>query len=156
MSAQPARRLRRAPLVLAFAAAIAIAAPIALARDDSDRVDDLLRTVKRARIIDLSHTWEIDSPVAGVNPTYSFSLVATHANTRDTFGDGGHLSFAAELMLKDAGLALDQARAAKVPTPMLEETQRTYAEAVADGWGKEDFSAVTHVIEKRIGGKVSR
>jgi 3-hydroxyisobutyrate dehydrogenase-like beta-hydroxyacid dehydrogenase len=65
-------------------------------------------------------------------------------------------TFAAELMLKDAGLALDQARATKVPTPILEETQRTYAEAVQNGWGKEDFSAVTHVIEKRIGRTVSR
>ena len=33
---------------------------------------------------------------------------------------------------------------------------RTYAEAVEHGWGKEDFSAVTHVIERRIGRKVSR
>ena len=65
-------------------------------------------------------------------------------------------TFMAELMLKDAGLALDLARAAKVPTPMLEETQRTYAEAVENGWGKEDFSAVTHVIEKRIGRRLSR
>jgi 3-hydroxyisobutyrate dehydrogenase len=65
-------------------------------------------------------------------------------------------TFMAELMLKDAGLALDLARAAKVPTPMLEETKRTFAEAVENGWGKEDFSAVTHVIEKRIGRKLSR
>ena len=65
-------------------------------------------------------------------------------------------TFAAELMLKDAVLALDLARAVKVPTPMLEETQRTYAEAIANGWGKEDFSAVTHVIERRIGRKLSR
>ncbi|HEU4369046.1 MAG TPA: NAD(P)-dependent oxidoreductase [Methylomirabilota bacterium] len=65
-------------------------------------------------------------------------------------------TFMAELMLKDVGLALAQARAAKVPAPMLEETQRTYAEAVADGWGKEDFSAVTHVIERRIGRTLSR
>ncbi len=65
-------------------------------------------------------------------------------------------TFAAELMLKDAGLALDQAKNAKVPTPMLEETKRTYDEAVANGWGKEDFSAVTHVIEKRIGRKLSK
>src|SRR6185436_5906764 len=57
-------------------------------------------------------------------------------------------TFMAELMLKDVGLALDQARAAKVPAPMLEETKRTYDEAVAGGWGKQDFSAVTHVIEK--------
>jgi 3-hydroxyisobutyrate dehydrogenase len=64
-------------------------------------------------------------------------------------------TFMAELMLKDVGLALDLARAAKVPTPNLEETKRTYAEAVENGWGKEDFSAVTHVIEKRIGRKLS-
>jgi 3-hydroxyisobutyrate dehydrogenase-like beta-hydroxyacid dehydrogenase len=65
-------------------------------------------------------------------------------------------TFMAELMLKDVGLALDLARAAKVPTPILEETQRTYSEAVQKGWGKEDFSAVTHVIESRIGRKLSR
>ena len=65
-------------------------------------------------------------------------------------------TFMAELMLKDARLALDLARAAKVPTPILEETKRTYEEAIAAGWGKEDFSAVTHVVEKRIGRKVSR
>lgn len=65
-------------------------------------------------------------------------------------------TFAAELMLKDVGLALALARSAKVPTPILEETQRTYGEAVAGGWGKEDFSAVTHVIEKRVGRKVSQ
>jgi 3-hydroxyisobutyrate dehydrogenase len=65
-------------------------------------------------------------------------------------------TFMAELMLKDVGLALDLARAAKVPTPLLEETKRAYGEAVAGGWGKEDFSAVTHVIEQRIGRKLSK
>jgi 3-hydroxyisobutyrate dehydrogenase len=64
-------------------------------------------------------------------------------------------TFAAELMLKDVGLALDLARAAKVPTPMLEETRRTYGETVAGGWGNEDFSAVTHVIEQRIGRRIT-
>jgi 3-hydroxyisobutyrate dehydrogenase-like beta-hydroxyacid dehydrogenase len=42
-----------------------------------------------------------------------------------------------------------------VPTPILEETRRTYAEAVARGWGKDDFSAVTHVVEQRIGRPLS-
>jgi 3-hydroxyisobutyrate dehydrogenase-like beta-hydroxyacid dehydrogenase len=65
-------------------------------------------------------------------------------------------TFAAELMLKDAGLALELAQASRVPAPLLEETRRTYAEAVENGWGKEDFSAVTHVVEKRIGRKLSR
>jgi 3-hydroxyisobutyrate dehydrogenase-like beta-hydroxyacid dehydrogenase len=64
-------------------------------------------------------------------------------------------TFAVELMLKDAGLALDLARSAKVPTPMLEETKRTYDAAVQGGWGREDFSAVTHVIEQRIGRRLS-
>jgi 3-hydroxyisobutyrate dehydrogenase-like beta-hydroxyacid dehydrogenase len=64
-------------------------------------------------------------------------------------------TFAVELMRKDAGLALDQARAAKVPAPMLEETKRTYDAAVDGGWGREDFSGVTHVIESRIGRKIS-
>jgi 3-hydroxyisobutyrate dehydrogenase len=65
-------------------------------------------------------------------------------------------TFMVELMLKDVGLAVDLARAAKVPTPLLDETHRTYGEAVAGGWGKEDFSAVTHVIEKRIGRRMSQ
>ncbi|MGH7388701.1 MAG: NAD(P)-dependent oxidoreductase [Candidatus Rokuibacteriota bacterium] len=65
-------------------------------------------------------------------------------------------TFTAELMRKDAGLALDLARSVKVPTPMLEETRRTYDEAIADGWGREDFSGVTHVVEKRIGRRLSQ
>jgi len=65
-------------------------------------------------------------------------------------------TFMCELMRKDAGLALALARASKVPTPILEETKRTYDEAVDGGWGKEDFSAVTHVIEQRIGRRLSR
>jgi kynurenine formamidase len=92
----PATRL---PVSALVAATVALAAPLAFAHDsDRDRTDDLLRTVKRARVIDLSHTWEIESPVANVNPKYSFSLAATHENTRGTFGDGGQLSFTSEIM----------------------------------------------------------
>jgi 3-hydroxyisobutyrate dehydrogenase len=64
-------------------------------------------------------------------------------------------TFMLELMRKDAGLALALARSVNVPAPVLEETKRTYDEAVAAGWGKEDFSAVTHVVEQRIGRKLS-
>jgi len=84
-------------LAAAFAAFCLVSSAPALADRDSD---DLLKAVKKARLIDLSHTWEITSPVAGVNPPYSFVLEFTHANTRfrPDFGDGGQLSFAAEVM----------------------------------------------------------
>ena len=64
-------------------------------------------------------------------------------------------TFMLELMRKDAMLALALARSVQVPAPMLEETTRTYDEAVDSGWGREDFSAVTHVVEKRIGRRLS-
>jgi kynurenine formamidase len=66
---------------------------------------DFIRTVKNARLFDLSHTWDENSPIAGVNPPYSMTLNKTHAffteqepgGTRDTFGDGGQLSFTSEV-----------------------------------------------------------
>jgi 3-hydroxyisobutyrate dehydrogenase len=64
-------------------------------------------------------------------------------------------TFMLELMRKDATLALDLARSVLVPAPILEETKRTYDEALDSGWGREDFSAVTHVVEKRIGRRLS-
>jgi 3-hydroxyisobutyrate dehydrogenase-like beta-hydroxyacid dehydrogenase len=64
-------------------------------------------------------------------------------------------TFLLQHMTKDATLALDHARRASVPVPLLEETRRTYEEALAAGWGAEDFSAVTHVIERRIGRALS-
>jgi 3-hydroxyisobutyrate dehydrogenase len=64
-------------------------------------------------------------------------------------------TFTAELMRKDVRLALDLARSARVPAPLLDETGRAYDETVARGWGAEDFSAVTHVVETRIGRKLS-
>src|SRR5207249_5685421 len=71
--------------------------------EDSDRVGDLLRTIKKARLIDLSSSWENDSPVAGVNPPYHFRLRDTHASSRGffaAFGESppGQLSFTAEVM----------------------------------------------------------
>jgi len=58
---------------------------------------EFIRTVKRARIFDLAHTWDENSPIAGVNPSYSMELNATHENTRGAFGDGGQLSFTSEI-----------------------------------------------------------
>jgi kynurenine formamidase len=70
----------------------------AVADNESGGIGAFVQTLKKARLIDLSHTWEITSPIASVNPPYSFALKSTHANTRGTFGDGGQLSFAAEVM----------------------------------------------------------
>jgi hypothetical protein len=65
---------------------------------------EFIRTVKGARVFDLSPTWDENSPIAGVNPPYSMELNKTHAfaskdpkGTRDTFGDGGQLSFTSEV-----------------------------------------------------------
>lgn len=80
-------------LILALAALAS-----AYADDDSERRGGFVAAIKKARIIDLSHTWDSQSPIASVNPPYSFALSATHANTRGTFGDGGQLSFTAEVM----------------------------------------------------------
>ena len=82
--------MRFAPLA---AAALVAAAPFAVHAQTS-----LLQTVKNARLIDLSHTWDRNSPIAGVNPKYSFALSATHENTRCTFDDKCQLSFTSEVM----------------------------------------------------------
>lgn len=57
-----------------------------------------IASLRDARLIDLSHTWDAQSPIASVNPHYSFALAATHGKTRGTFNDGGQLSFASEEM----------------------------------------------------------
>ena len=65
---------------------------------------NLLKAVKRARIFDLSHTWDENSPIAFVNPAYHMTLdpaveegAANHASTFNLFGDGGQLTFAGEV-----------------------------------------------------------
>jgi len=91
-------RSARAILVGAFAAFCLTPFAPALADDDSGSARELLRTIKKARLIDLSHTWDKNSPIASVNPTYSFSLQDTHANTLNKFHDGGQLTYASEVM----------------------------------------------------------
>src|SRR5213595_3115450 len=96
------RHAARAVLAGAFAAFCLTQFAPALADDDSGQIQSFLSTLKRARLIDLSHNWEITSPVASVNPFYSFALSATHANTRGAFGPFGEnpvgqLSFTAEV-----------------------------------------------------------
>ncbi len=91
-------RSARAILAGALAAFCLTQFSPALADDDSGKIQSFLSTLKRARLIDLSHTWEITSPVAAVNPFYLFALQDTHANTLNKFGDGGQLTYASEVM----------------------------------------------------------
>jgi 3-hydroxyisobutyrate dehydrogenase-like beta-hydroxyacid dehydrogenase len=64
--------------------------------------------------------------------------------------------FSLELMHKDVNLALAIARRSHTPTPIFDATQQAYSEGLAGGWRKDDFSAVTHVIEGKIGRKIGR
>lgn len=75
------------------AAALVAAAPFAVHAQTS-----LIQAVKNARLIDLSHTWDKKSPIAGVNPPYSFALRDTHESTLCAFDDGCQLSFTSEVM----------------------------------------------------------
>ena len=84
---------------VALLAATALMLPATSTRADQGEGNaQLLKLIRKARVIDLSHTWDAQSPIAAVNPPYSFSLAATHANTRGTFGDGNQLSFTSEIM----------------------------------------------------------
>jgi len=86
---------RREFIKTAAAAGLALAGTGAQAHGEDN--DDFIRTVLRARIFDLSHTWDENSPIAGVNPPYSMVLNATHAGTRGTFDPDGQLSFTSEI-----------------------------------------------------------
>jgi kynurenine formamidase len=92
----PVRHHHRVRLLAGAALAVALVAPPAFAHDD-DRTDELLRLIKKSRVVDLSHVWKQDSPIASVNPSYEFTLGPTHESTRGAFGDGGQLSFTAEI-----------------------------------------------------------
>ena len=90
-------RLARFATSLLAATALLLPATSANA-DQGEGNAQLLKLIRKARVIDLSHTWDAQSPIAAVNPPYSFSLAATHANTRGAFGDGNQLSFTSEIM----------------------------------------------------------
>jgi 3-hydroxyisobutyrate dehydrogenase-like beta-hydroxyacid dehydrogenase len=64
-------------------------------------------------------------------------------------------TFTVELMQKDVALAAEMAGPRLAHMPMLRETLAAYTEARSAGWAGEDFSGVTHVVEKRFGLKIS-
>ena len=70
--------------------------------------------------------------------------------------DGNYApTFTVELMQKDVALAAEMAGPSLAHMPMLRETLAAYTEARSAGWAGEDFSGVTHVVEKRFGLKIS-
>jgi 2-hydroxy-3-oxopropionate reductase len=56
--------------------------------------------------------------------------------------------FMLKLLFKDMGLALETAAAQFVPMPIAGLTRQVYAQALVDGRGEEDFSAVVATEEK--------
>src|SRR6185436_11661120 len=62
--------------------------------------DDLVKTVKSARVFDLSFVWNDQSPVLSLNPPYAFALNKTHKMTHEIFGQapGSRVSWASDIM----------------------------------------------------------
>jgi 3-hydroxyisobutyrate dehydrogenase len=64
-------------------------------------------------------------------------------------------TFTLDLMLKDVTLAGQMAGADLAHMPILRETLAAYVDAARRGWGAEDFSGVTHVVEERFDRKIA-
>ena len=63
-------RNKQKQILVKFGAALTLAiAGIGITQADerSEKSQELLKQVRKARVIDLSHTWEIQSPIASVN-----------------------------------------------------------------------------------------
>ena len=87
---------------LGSAATLGVAAALAGTATAQSRpsADELIRTVKGARMFDLSFTWNDQSPLLNLNPPYSFALNRTHKMTYEIFGQapGSQVSWASEMM----------------------------------------------------------
>jgi 3-hydroxyisobutyrate dehydrogenase-like beta-hydroxyacid dehydrogenase len=64
-------------------------------------------------------------------------------------------TFTLDLMQKDVALAAQMAGASLQHMPILRETLAAFNEGKNSGWANEDFSSVTHVVEKRFGRLIS-
>ena len=64
--------------------------------------------------------------------------------------------FMLKLRFKDLGLALDMAATDTIPLPIIGLVRQYYAQALVEGRGDDDFSAIAATIEKRAGTKLSK
>jgi 3-hydroxyisobutyrate dehydrogenase-like beta-hydroxyacid dehydrogenase len=64
-------------------------------------------------------------------------------------------TFTLDLMHKDVTLAAQMAGVDLQHMPILRETLAAFTEGKSGGWTNEDFSGVTHVVEKRFGRSIS-
>jgi len=65
-------------------------------------------------------------------------------------------TFTLDLMHKDVTLASQMAGPLLEHMPILRDTLAAFAEGQRRGWGGQDFSGVTHVVEERFGQKIER
>lgn len=102
----------------------------------------------------------------GVNPQTYYEVVkngggmaySTYFDRRAMRVVDGNFTptFTLELMLKDVTLAARMAGPLLDHLTILRETLAAYREGEQRGWGGDDFSAVTHVLEQRLGRTISR
>lgn len=143
-------------ITLAGAALLALV-PFAVLAESSA---SLLQAIKHARVIDLSHTWDEKSPIASVNPHYSFALAATHGNTLGTFGDqappsapNGQLSFASEIMSfsgQHGAPSIDAIGHIGRDGRLFGGVDAIKATSDADGIGRDDKSTGAHLAIDRF------
>ena len=64
--------------------------------------------------------------------------------------------FLLKLLFKDIGLALDSAAAESIAMPIIGLVRQVYGQAIADGRGNDDFSAVAALAEKLSGASLKK
>ncbi|MBU1208535.1 MAG: NAD(P)-dependent oxidoreductase [Proteobacteria bacterium] len=64
--------------------------------------------------------------------------------------------FALDLLRKDLGIALESAKANKVPLFLTGQAYQYYTRAAAEGLGKKDMSAIIELLEKTVGVEVRK
>ena len=64
--------------------------------------------------------------------------------------------FMLKLLFKDIGLALDSAAAESIAMPIIGLVRQVYGQAIADGRGNDDFSAVAALAEKLSGASLKK